>query len=104
MPLDNCPNYPLICYSWGQTESGAVERSRSLDAKSVCTKPDGFEAWFKLARKADLVTGSLNQDSVQYVLTVKGAVILYEELAAIFSQAELQSFHDQGRSLVETKQ
>lgn len=65
--------------------------------------PAGFEEWFKLAQEVGLATDSLNQNGIQYVVSFEGAVIPYEELAAIFSLAELQSLRDAGRSLVEAK-
>lgn len=59
--------------------------------------PDNFDEWFKLAREAGLVNGSLRQDGIQYVVSSAGAVVSYEELAAIFTLEEL-------RSLVKIKQ
>lgn len=61
--------------------------------------PDNFENWFKLARAVGLVSGTLNQNGIQYVTTPKGGVVPDEELAAIFSQAELQNLQNARRSL-----
>lgn len=77
-------------------EDYQVAQGILLRKKSV---PDGFENWFKLARAVGLVTATLNQNGIQYVVTPEGAIVAYEELAAIFSQAELRNLQDAGRSL-----
>jgi len=59
--------------------------------------PEGFDEWFSLAQKADLVTGRVQRDGVQYVISSNGVLVPYKQLAGIFSQEEL-------RSLVKIKQ
>lgn len=65
--------------------------------------PEGFDEWFKLAREVGLVSGSLNQDGIQYVVNSQGLAVPYEDLAAIFSLSELRSLRNNLRSLVETQ-
>ncbi len=88
--------------------TGHVGDAYQVNAQGVLTLkqsvPDGFEVWFELAQKAGLVTDSLNQNGVQYVVTSEGTVVPYEELAAIFSQAELRSLSNGSPPLVEMQE
>ncbi|HEY9846488.1 MAG TPA: hypothetical protein V6D03_09845, partial [Candidatus Caenarcaniphilales bacterium] len=51
----------------------------------------GFNQWFQLAREVGLVSGSLERNGIQYVINSEGDTVPYEELAALFPQAQLQS-------------
>lgn len=82
--------------------TGYVGDAYQVNSQGVLTlresaAPDDFNQWFKLAREVGLVNGSLKQNGIQYVIGAGGAVVPYEELAAIFTLEEL-------RALAETKQ
>ena len=50
-----------------------------------------FNQWFKLAYKAGVVTGSRQENGVIYVISQKGEVAPYKEIAAIFPVELLRS-------------